>query len=97
MVNLMMQPTVLNAVIALIMTIGVIVGLSYAARRFGVPQMVRQRSQGGRSASARNMVQIDRIRRLSVVELGGYRFAVLTGGRSDQILRLPAAEPEDMI
>ncbi|MCW8305979.1 hypothetical protein AruPA_02930 [Acidiphilium sp. PA] len=93
----MMQPDLLNATITLIVLVGIMIGLWYAARRSGVPQHLGGRLSLRPGASGRSVVQIDRVRKLSIVQVEGYRFAVLTGGRSDQLVRLgDAPTPESM-
>lgn len=85
----MMQPTFLNAVIALVLILGAIIGLARIARRFGLTRVVPQR-WAPEGARQRTSCRIDRARNLSIVELDGRQFAVLTGGRNDQLVLLPA-------
>lgn len=76
---------------ALILVIVLLLGLAAAARQFDLPRRLGQNLQGAVPSRARQSCRIDRARTLSVVELGGFRFAVLSGGGSDQLLILPAS------
>ncbi|HQT84143.1 MAG: hypothetical protein B7Z58_04390 [Acidiphilium sp. 37-64-53] len=93
----MMQPDLLNATITLIAIVGIMIGLWYVAKRSGVSRHLAGRISPRPGSNGRTVVQIDRLRKLSIVQLDGYRFAVLTGGRSDQLVRLAdAPTPEPM-
>lgn len=91
----MMQPTFINAAIALVVIVGAIVGLAQLVRRFGLAGPVQQRWTAEPKAGRRRSYRIDRLRNLSIIELDGRQFAVLTGGRSDQLLALPAIREGD--
>ncbi|MDD2877691.1 MAG: hypothetical protein PHT60_10015 [Acidiphilium sp.] len=91
----MMPPTVFNATIALIIIIGALIGLSQVARRYGLAQIIQRRGQMSRTARCSKSCQVDRTRKLSIIELEGCRFAILTGGRSDQILMLSQSLPQE--
>ncbi|HEX7390696.1 MAG TPA: hypothetical protein VF286_11330 [Acidiphilium sp.] len=82
---------------ALSLVIALLFGLAAVARRFDLARRLAQggATRGGRSAGmpgSRLLCRIDRTRTVSIVELGGFRFAVLSGGVSDRLIVLPARD-----
>lgn len=88
-------PMLGSAAGALLLVIALLVGLAAVARRIDLPGRFGQGPQGAVASGARRSCRIDRARTLSVVELSGVRFAILSGGASDQLLILPASGERD--
>ena len=88
-------PMLGSAAGALILVIALLVGLAAGARRLDLPGRLGHGLQGTLPSGARRSCRIDRARTLSVVELGGVRFAILSGGASDQLLILPTSGERD--
>jgi len=93
----MMQPTIFNAALALTMMLGLIGAIAYVVRRVGIVPWLDRTGVPRRAGSGRMFLQLDKGRRLSIVELDGRRFAVLTGGRSDQLVVLDTPAHEETI
>lgn len=88
-------PMLGSATGALILVIALVFGLAAVARRFDLARRLAQGrpTQGGRGAGmpgSQLLCRIDRSRTVSIVELGGFRFAVLSGGVTDRLIVLPA-------
>jgi hypothetical protein len=82
----MTQPSIINATVTLLMLVGALIGLSYLIRRFGLAPRLQEQLRVRSPTTGQTVIRIDRFRRLSIVQLDGCRFAILTGGRSDQLL-----------
>lgn len=92
----MMQPTILNAMTALMLIVGAIIAIAAFARRLGLAGALQQQWGVKRTGSARSC-QVARGRTLSIIDLGGWQFAVLTGGSTDQLVVLAPANRDDQI
>ncbi|GBR76186.1 MAG: hypothetical protein PHI71_17285 [Acidiphilium sp.] len=92
----MLQPTILNATLALAVMLGLITGLAWLIRRLGLIALL-DRAGTPRRIAGRVSLALDKGRRLSIVEVEGWRFAVLTGGRSDQLLMLEAPARKESV
>jgi hypothetical protein len=82
----MIQPNILNAAITLALIIGAMIGVSYLVKRLGLAPRLQTQFRLNATPADRTTIRIDRLRQLSVVQLGDCRFAILTGGRTDQLL-----------
>ncbi|MGC8532166.1 MAG: hypothetical protein ACP5M1_09025 [Acidiphilium sp.] len=81
---------------ALALILALLAGLSALAKRL-LPRWGIKPGSGLLPASAAAgrapSVRLDPRRKLTLVALGGMRFAVLTGGASDVLIALPASDP----
>lgn len=76
----------------LAIVLALVVGLGALARRFNLAEIAARRA--GTPQAMRLSMRIDRARTLSIVTLGGVRFALLTGGAADQMRVLPLESGE---
>lgn len=92
----MLQPNFFNAAVTLVLIVGCMIGLGYLSKRFGIAAVMRSHGATARGGGGKSL-RIDRGRVLSIVELDGVRFAILIGGRTDQILFVPGPAGKDAL
>lgn len=81
---------IFTVLFALIFVLGLMIALAALAKKFNLSNVIIKTVQRRQSVPERLSCRIGRAHMLSIVTLDGIRFAVLTGGGSEQFQVLPA-------